>query len=222
MGAYLASQGMSVHCPLLTGHGTQVEDLTRRSVRWQRWAEDAETALGELQAQCETVFVAGLSLGSLLTLWMGSKHPEISGLVVMAPAIKEQSRLGPVARPARWVLKYNPFGGITDDDPGDPQASDRLWSYDKIPLWSAAEALALQRQVRRALPEIRQPILIFQGRRDPVLSAEAAQIVYDGVGSTDKTLAWLENSGHNLLVDAERAAVYAQSYAWMMDRANGG
>lgn len=219
MGEYLADHGLSVRCPLLPGHGTTVEDLTR--IRWQEWTESVDAALGELQAGCDIVFVAGLSLGSLLTLWLGAEHPEIAGLVVMAPAIKEQSRLAPLARGARYVLKYNPLSGITEDNPGDPQANDRIWSYDKIPLWSAAETLQLQGQVRKALPEIRQPILLFQGRRDPILAADAAQIVYDSVASTDRTLVWLENSGHNLLVDGERASVYAQSYAWMMDRTSG-
>jgi esterase/lipase len=45
-------------------------------------------------------------------------------------------------------------------------------------------------------------------------------MVYEGVASTDKTLVWLEHSGHNLLVDGEREAVWAQSYAWMRDRAS--
>ena len=52
-----------------------------------------------------------------------------------------------------------------------------------------------------------------------IASSHTAQIVYDGVGSPDKTLRWLENSGHNLLVDGEREAVWAESYEWMMARA---
>jgi carboxylesterase len=218
MGEHLAGHGLSVRCPLLPGHGTTVEDLTR--IRWQEWTEAVETALRDLQARCDRVFVAGLSLGSLLTLWLGAGHPEIAGLVVMAPAVRQQSRLAPLALGLRYVRKYNPIRGITDDDPGDPQAMDRIWSYDETPLWSAGETLLLQRRVRRALPAIRQPLLIFQGRRDPILAADAAQILYDSVASTDKTLVWLEHSGHNLLVDGERESVWAQSYTWMMDRAN--
>jgi len=77
----------------------------------------------------------------------------------------------------------------------------------------------LARQVRRALPRIRQPILVFQGRWDAQLTPQAAQIVYDSVSSTDKTLVWLERSGHNLLADGEREAVWAQSYEWLVERA---
>ena len=95
MGQYLASQGLTIRCPLLSGHGTTPEDLTR--IRWQAWAAEAEAALRELQDRCDTVFVGGLSLGSLLALWLGAGHPEIAALLPMAPAIRVQNRLLPLA-----------------------------------------------------------------------------------------------------------------------------
>jgi carboxylesterase len=95
---------------------------------------------------------------------------------------------------------------------------ERSWCYDELPLWGAGEVYLLQRRVRRALAAVRQPLLIFQGRRDGHLTPQAPQIVYDGVGSTDKRVVWLEKSGHNLLIDGEREAAWAQSYEWMMER----
>jgi esterase/lipase len=83
-------------------------------------------------------------------------------------------------------------------------------------MWGAGEVYLLQRKVLRALPQIYQPILIFQGRRDAHLHPLAAQELYDAVASTDRTLIWLENSGHNLLIEGERESVWAQSYGWMM------
>ena len=50
------------------------------------------------------------------------------------------------------------------------------------------------------------------------MPSRAAEMVYEDVASTDKTLVWLEYSGHNLLVDGEREAVWDQSHAWMMER----
>jgi carboxylesterase len=214
MGEYLAKAGLTVRCPLLPGHGTRPQDLTH--IRWQAWADTVESALGELQGRCETVFVGGLSLGSLLTLWLGANHAEIAGLVPMAPAIRVQSRLIPLTLGLRYLFKYNPLEAIGDDDLGDPQAIQRIWCYDKLPMWGASEVYLLQRRVRQALPRIRQPILIFQGRRDAQLHPEAAQMVYGGVASSDKTLVWLERSGHNLLADGERQSVWAQTYEWMM------
>jgi len=218
MGEYLAAQGMTVRCPLLPGHGTSPRDLTR--IRWQAWADEVESALHILQGCCEPVFVGGLSLGALLTLWLGAKHPEIAGLIPMAPAIHVQNRLMPLALGMRYLFKYNPLGGMGDRDLGDPEALDRIWCYDEMPMWGAGEVVRLQRQVRQGLPRVRQPILIFQGRRDAQLPPKAAQTVYERVASTDKTLVWLEHSGHNLLADGERVSVWAQSHAWILARAS--
>jgi carboxylesterase len=217
MGEYLAERGMTVRCPLLSGHGTSPDDLSR--IKRQVWIDQVEAALQDLKERCEAVFVGGLSLGSLLTLWLGSQHPEIAGLVPMAPAVQLKNRIAPLTVALRHVLKYDPFGGIGDDDLGTPEAIDRVWSYDELPLYGAGEVYLLQREVRRQLPQIRQPILIFQGKRDAQLTPQAAQIVREEVSSPDKTLVWLENSGHNLLVDGEREAVWAESYEWMMARA---
>jgi len=224
MGEYLAARGLTVRCPLLPGHGTTPLDLTR--IRWQAWAETVESALDDLQRRCQAVFVGGLSLGSLLTLWLGATRPGIAGLIVMAPAIKLQDRRMPLTLGLRYLLKYNPQGGMGDSDlpalagrpGGDPQAGERIWCYDETPLWGASEVYLLQRRVCKLLPRIDQPVLIFQGRRDKHLNPQAAQIVHDRVASTDKTLVWLESSGHNVLADGEREALWARSYDWMLSR----
>jgi carboxylesterase len=214
MGEYLAARGLAIRCPLLPGHGTTPEDMNH--VRWQEWVTEVETALKDLQRGCDTVFVGGLSMGSLLTLWLGAQHAEISGLITMAPAVRVQNRLLPLSLLLRHVLTYNPFESIGDDDLGDPAAADRIWCYDKTPLWGAGELFLLQRKVVRALPGIRQPMLIIQGRRDPMVHPQAAQILYDTIGSTDKRVIWLENSGHNVLADGERKSVWEQCYDWIV------
>lgn len=216
MAEYLAAQGLAVSCPLLPGHGTTSQALIR--VRWQDWAAEAEAALVDLQARCTTVFVGGLSMGALLALWLGAEHPDVAGLIPMAPAIKLQNRLAPLTLGLRRVLRFSPLGAIGDDDLGDPAALDRIWCYDDLVLWAAGEFYLLQRSVNRALSQIRQPILIFQGKRDAQVHPQAPQMLYDRVAATDKTLVWLENSGHNLLADGEREFVWARSHAWMLER----
>jgi carboxylesterase len=218
MGEYLAAQGLSVRCPLLPGHGTTPEDLTH--VHWRAWAAEAELALQDLQCRCTTVFVGGMSLGSLLTLWLGARHPEIAGLIPMSPAIKLQNPLLPLVVGLRYLLKYNPMGALDDRDLGDPECRRRIWCYDKTPLWGGGEVYLLQRRVWKALPTISQPVLIFQGRRDAQVDPRAAQLLYEAIGSSDKAVVWLEHSGHNVLADGERELLWEQSHAWIMEHAN--
>jgi esterase/lipase len=145
---------------------------------------------------------------------------DIAGLLPMAPATRLHSRLAPLSLGLRYLLKYSPIGPVGDEDLIDPEAIHRIWCYDTVPLTAAAEFYLLQRQVRRMLPKVHQPILIFQGLHDATVPPEAAQEIYDRVASTDKTLVWLEHSGHNLLADGERESVWAQSHAWIVDRAS--
>jgi len=219
MGEYLAGRGLAVRCPLLPGHGTTAEDLTH--ISWREWTGAVEAELEELKGHCPAVFVGGLSLGSLLTLWLGMGHPEIGGLILMAPALAVRDKLLPLTVALRYLLKYNPLGPMADTDLGDPAACDRIWCYDQTPLWGAAEVYLLQRRVRRGLAKVRQPVLIFQGRRDIHVPPEAAEQVYHGVSSTDKTLVWLDHSGHNVLADGERETIWSQSYDWILARAGG-
>jgi carboxylesterase len=215
MGEYLTERGLTVCCPLLPGHGTVPEDLTR--IRWKDWTGAVEAAVKDLQGRCQHVFVGGLSMGSLLALWLGARHPDVEGLIVMAPAVKLLNRLLPLSVPLQYVFRYNPLGAAGDDDLGDPEGIKRIWCYDQLAMRAASEFYWLKRRVRRALPRIRQPVLIFQGRRDTQVAPDAPRLVLDATSSTDKTLIWLENSGHNLLADGERCSVWSTSYAWIME-----
>ncbi len=74
LGEYLNRNGLTVSAPLLPGHGTTVEEMNR--CKWTDWTAAVARALAELQDRCDTVFVGGLSMGSLLTLYLAA-HPPI-------------------------------------------------------------------------------------------------------------------------------------------------
>src|ERR1700712_3276414 len=80
-----AAAGLTVALPLLPGHGTQVEDMLPTG--WDDWSIAAEEAYAELADRCSRVVVAGLSMGGTLAAWLGTRHPEIAGLVLVNPLI---------------------------------------------------------------------------------------------------------------------------------------
>lgn len=217
MGQYLAQRGLTVNGIQLPGHGTTPEDLAQ--VTSGEWIEACSVALADLSKQCDQVFVGGLSLGSLLTLWLGAHHPELSGLIVLAPAIKVRDWRIYLAPVGKYVVGYIGVNQQETNDLCAPDALSRVWCYDTYPVAAAAEVLRLQRRVRRLLPRATQPTLIVQGRNDAALTPDAAQIAYDRIGSTDKSLLWLERSGHNVLVDGERETLWERSYEWIRARA---
>jgi carboxylesterase len=183
----------------LPGHGTTVEEINDCS--WRNWLDHVEYALVELSSGCERVFVGGESLGGLLTLYLGSEYPKIAGLVAYAPALRIANRrayLAPLLKSFVKTVEKKRAG----EDP-DSLVNQRWQGYTVDPVPALAQLLALQRQVRRRLSRITQPLLVFQGQLDTTLDPRGAEEVIARANSTDKELVWLERSTHCLILDVE-------------------
>ena len=219
MGEYLAAQGYTVVGPLLPGHGTNWQDMARR--RWREWADAVEQAYQDLKRRCRKVFISGGSMGGLLTLYLAERHPEIVGIVPMAPALFTADwRINLI-----WLLKhfiqFNPYDPVRDgDDLTDPEARARyLWSYSGTPVAAAEQLNYLRHAVRRDLHKIAMPALIFMGTRDQSVKLNSAVFALDHIASKDKELIWLTNSGHCLWVDSEKEHVWHKTHEFIAVRA---
>ncbi|MBP1693082.1 MAG: carboxylesterase [Chloroflexi bacterium] len=195
----LYSAGFSVSAPLLPGHGTTPEEANRCT--WQDWLNAIQAAYEQLQAQCETVFIAGESMGSLIALNLAAHTPQICGVIAYAPAIKLRSSY--IAPTVRLLAAFRssikkPFT--------QPTVVDTLWQgYPVYPLKSMIQFLKLQSQTLAILPAIHQPLLIIQGRKDRSLSPHAPEIMISRVKSSSIEIHWMEDSGHCVILDSERA-----------------
>ena len=199
VGDYLNACGLTVSAPLLPGHGTDVDDMNSR--RWPEWAAKVESALADLQARCEMVFVGGLSMGSVLTLYLAAHHPELSGAILYSPAVVVADRLIYLTPVLKYLIPKKPKSG--ESDLTDPQADLHLWSYEENPSCAAHELLKLILRVRRLLPRVTCPLLIIHSVLDQAIHPSSAQYTYEQAGSSDKELVTLRNSGHCITVDSE-------------------
>ena len=213
MGEYLAQRGLTVLGVRLAGHGTTPEDMA--TTTWRDWVASAEEGLQELMGRCGRVFVAGLSMGGLITLHLAAHHP-LDGIVPMsAPAYIAdwRFRFMPLAQHfLRWVTPN------IESDLTDPQAQERCWSYDRLPARCIASLGQLLRLVRRELPRVEVPALIMQGEKDHHIPADSAHLIFDELGSDDKEIVLWPNSGHCITIDSEREAVWARAFQFMVDR----
>ena len=210
MGEYLAQQGLTVLGVRLAGHGTSPEDMA--TTTWRDWVASAEAGLRELESLCEQVFMAGLSMGGLITLHLAAHHP-LAGIVVMAaPAYIAdwRFRLLPLAQYfVRW------FTPDIEPDPTDPETENRLSSYSVLPVRCIVSLGELIRLVRRELPQGEAPALIMQGEKDHHVPTDSAPIIFEELGAAEKELVWWPNSGHCITVDSEREAVWARAYEFI-------
>ena len=70
---YLGKQGFYTHAINLPGHGTTPEDCNR--VKFTDWIEYTEQGVAEMSAQCDNIYVIGISMGSVLALHLSSIFP---------------------------------------------------------------------------------------------------------------------------------------------------
>ena len=211
LGQFLNDKGLTVVGPLLPGHGAKVEEMNQ--VHWSEWTQAVEEALAGLQARCAHTFVAGLSMGGLLTLYLASRHPELPGIATYAAALDITDWRRPFAPIIKRLFK-------TIDKPDEhwanPEAEQLLWAYDVYPVGGAMQLFDLRDEVEASLPRITCPALIMYSTADPSVSPKAAQMILDNIASTDKEIASLDDCGHVMTLDTGWQEVAKRTYDFVM------
>ncbi len=209
LGEFLNQHGFTISSPLLPGHGTCPEDLV--DIKWKDWAVTAEKAYLDLAQKCSRVIVGGESLGALLSLYLAYRYPQIEMVLLYAPALQ-------VKRIWRAAV-LQPFIKIRPKGYGGKDLEGHLpWQgYTVVVVPAANQLRKFQKVVRRLLPDVRQPLLIFQARVDRTIDPMGSQVVYNRAGSAIKELVWLNQSGHTVLLDIERESVYKHTLAFLQN-----
>jgi len=210
MGDYMAEKGLTVLGPRLPGHGTDVKDMGLYTM--SDWTSTVEKAYAEISEICEKVFVSGLSMGGLLTLYMGEKHPEIAGLIpISAPVVRlapgAQNYLLKLIPVLKHVMKTFPGPGNDLKDPDVVEVA-----YEKLSTNALHELVKLADVVRPDLARITQPIRIYVAHDDHVVPPENASYIFDNVGSKDKEIIWLDNCCHVATLDLDKDRIFSESY----------
>ncbi|MFH0916057.1 MAG: alpha/beta fold hydrolase [bacterium] len=198
----LVDAGHTVALPLLAGHGLTPEAMERS--RWTEWTADVERAYAWLRDRTNEVFVSGISMGGTLALWLAEHHPEVAGLVTVNAVLRHpQERamrtLGLIGVP-RWAKAV---GNDTRLAAVDEKA------YERIPARSTRQLALLLADVRRGLPLIRCPALLFSSVVDHVVPPANQPEIYATISSTDKSLVELRDSYHVATMDHDKERIFA-------------
>ncbi len=209
LGERLHAVGFTVSAPLLPGHGTHPEDLNR--VRWQDWIHFAESEYQTLREQCDQVWVAGESMGGLLSLLLAAKHPEIRGVLLYAPALEIRKLRAAIV--LQYFIKY-----LTKNKSKD----DLLWKgYNVYPLRGAVQLLKLQKQTRKVLGNVTQPTLAFFSEKDATVDLTASNLLKTTLGSKELELVILKESPHVILLANEQQKVIDHTLSFVSQKVNG-
>jgi carboxylesterase len=204
----LAEAGYSVRLPLLPGHGTRWEDANKTT--WQDWYGAVERAFDELRAQCDQVFVMGLSLGGTLCLRLAEERGEqVAGVVVVNPHLVNTRFDAKYLLPLmRFVVPSWPAIGNDVKKEGVTELA-----YTKTPVKAAWSAVQLGQTVKRDLAKITQPLLVLGSRDDHLVDPINTQLLVDGVSSTDVERITLEDSYHVATIDNDAPLIIERSLA---------
>jgi carboxylesterase len=207
MGEYLTREyGFTSLGIRLTGHATRSEDMIRS--RYTDWQASVEDGFHMLSGMAKSIYLCGLSMGGILSLYSASKLP-VKGVVAMSTPYKLPD--DPRLKFIRLLSKVQPYMPKSEEEGtgwyGDAWKDYHI-SYGKNPLRSIAELKALLVEMRSALPEIKVPVLLIHSRNDNYVVKDSMERIYADLRTPDKQMLWVEGAGHVITEEPIREQVF--------------
>ena len=203
-----AEAGFAVRLPLLPGHGTSWQDLAR--TRWQQWHGALDDAYLELEAECDHVFAAGISMGGALALRIGAARP-VAGVVLVNPALVIDDPRAPLAGLLKLVMKSTP--AIANDILKEGMDEG---AYPRTPVAAAHEMNKMFRDTLRLLPRITAPVQVYRSTVDHVVSDTSMAALRRGLTHAPLELVRLENSYHVATMDNDAEQIFQGSVEFIL------
>lgn len=211
LGEKLADEGFSVLGLRLTGHGTHPEDMIRS--RWADWLASVEDGWNLLSGSAEQIVVMGLSMGGILALSFAARFP-VSGVIAMStPHHLPKDRRIPFIK---LISIFQPYITKGPPDWHDLDAYRQQIDYPRDPVRAYAELRDLVADMQASLPKINAPVLLIFSKGDSVVQAAHghAEAFLAELGSAEKEVLWVEDSGHIVTRDRDREKVFAAAVAF--------
>lgn len=204
LGEYLASKGITTHGVRLAGHATSPRDLER--TKWDQWYVSVVEGYGKLKKiGMKKIFIAGLSLGGLLTLYFAENNKDVDGIITMSsPAAMDemQFKLMPVVD--FFVDNVNLKALRLEKKEFDlPHIQ-----YDTLPMPAIRELIKFSMIVEKNLSKVTAPILVVHSQKDKTIPFHEAIEIATKVNSKIRFLYILRESDHVVTLDKERDELY--------------
>lgn len=211
------ARGWTVRIPALPGHGRTLQEFTASGA--DAWIDAARAELRALEQQHGKVAVGGLSMGGAIAFVLAAETPSVTAVLTFAPYLHASVplRLMAMAAPIAAVgSRYVVGGGSRSVH--DPLAAEQMIAYRMSTPRLVVQLAHVVHRARRALVQIRQPVLVMQSREDNRIPQHSAEESFGRIASTDKTLYWTEGSGHVITVDYGHEALATYAADWLETR----
>jgi acylglycerol lipase len=226
--AYLVQSGYAVYTLDHRGHGQSRGNTFGYFERFDLLSEDLRRYVELAQAEQKSgpPFLLGHSMGSLLALYYAVRYQTtLKGLVISGALVNSIDVANATTRLLVRVLSaIAPKMGIIVLDSSTiskDQAVVRAYDADpnvyrgKIRARVGAEMMAATDDVLNSLKRITLPILILHGGADRLVPPGSSRVVYERVGSADKTLKIYDGLYHDIFNEPEKDRVLADVLVWL-------
>ena len=205
LGEHLAGEGYTALGVRLNGHATHPGEMARTT--WVDWFASVRDGYEMLQANCQQVFVIGLSLGGILAFTLASQSP-VSG--VAALATPHHLPRDPRLRFIKLIALFKPYKTKSLQQWFDDEAFAGHISYPIEPVRCYADLVELIEVMQAGLSQIKAPVILINSRQDPTVRSMDGHLeaFLQELGSVDKKSFWIEGSGHVITRDAQRHVVF--------------
>ena len=204
LGDYLNDLGYTVLGVRLPGHGTSIKDLETTTA--DDWYAEAAKGMEQLIDEFgEKVYVAGLSMGGLLTMRVASGFKVKAAAIMSAPVFLPDKRV-----PFYFIFKYF-IHQLPKSKKDYGEMSKYNLSYHSMPTKPLGSLLKMMNDCKKKIiKEIKNPTIVLQSTVEHTVVPKSAQYIYDNLGcnSKDKELVWLHKSGHIISLDIEREEAF--------------
>lgn len=209
------------------GHGKS-PGLRTYFEQFDQPVEDLKRYLDCIQASHPTkkVFVYGHSLGSLIGLEFALRYQnQLAGIIVSGTTLGVESSkstplvmLGAALNPVVPKLPAVPLDSkVLSHDPAVVTAydTDPLVYRGKVRVRMGHQIVDSSRKVRSRLNQLMLPMLILHGGADQLCPPIGSHMIYEGAGSTDKTLKIYPELYHEIHNEPQQETVLADIVGWL-------
>jgi carboxylesterase len=215
LATHLHAAGYAVRAPLMAHHGRSLVAL--REAAAGTWFQDALAEYRALRREHDWVALVGLSIGGAISARLAATlGAELPCLVLLAPYLDMPPLVRRIARTStgwEWLLPYLPSGGQRSVH--DPEAAARGLGHGIVTPAALRAFHETMRAGRDALPRVVSPTLMVQSREDNRIPAASADRAFARIGAHEKTLTWVEGSGHVITVDYGHERVFSLVADWL-------
>ena len=224
---YFVPRGYAVYSFDLRGHGKS--DGRRGYVEhFSYYLDDLKTYYDMVRQENKNakIFMVGHSIGGTIATDYAINHQgELDGLILSAVVLKAGASVTGLTILMAKVLSFLlPKMGVSPIDAStisrdkavvDAYVNDPLVYRGKISARLGTELLNEMKRLLSIISELSLPILIMNGTDDRLSNPDSSKMLFDGVGSKDKTLKLYEDFYHEIFNEPGRQQVFLDMEKWL-------